>query len=111
MNCTTISNSNYETGDSSTSLSPSSCRSERYSDSSLFKTILCSVPLIIVILMCAMLRNFDLLGRIIGLNLENNQKTFQEVRSRILGKILSIIASSLTLRHNSYNNGGYDGVE
>ena len=57
--------------------------------------ILCSVPLIIVILMCAMLRNFDFLERIIGLNLENNQKVFQEVRDRIFGKILSTIASSL----------------
>ena len=43
---------------------------------------------IIVTLMCAMLRNFDFLERIIGLNLENNQKTFQEVRNRIFGKIL-----------------------
>ena len=57
--------------------------------------ILCSVSLIIVILMCAMLRNFDFLERIIELNPENNRKTFQEVRNRIFGKILSIIASSL----------------
>ena len=72
----------------------SSCGSERDSNSSLF-LILCSVPLIIVILMCAILRNFDFLERIIGLNLENNWKTFQEVQNRIIGKILSIIASSL----------------
>ena len=45
--------------------------------------------------MCAMLRNFDFLERIIGLNLENNRKNFQEVRNRIIGKILSVIASSL----------------
>ena len=45
---------------------------------------------------CAMLWNFDFFERIIGLNLGNNQKTFQEVRNRIFGKILSIIASSLT---------------
>ena len=54
-----------------------------------FFLILCSVPLIIVILMCAMLRNFDFVERIIGLNLENNEKTFQEVLNRIFGKILT----------------------
>ena len=42
-----------------------------------------------------MLWNFDFLERIIGLNLENNRKTFQEVQNRIFGKILSTIASSL----------------
>ena len=29
-------------------------------------------------------RNFDSLERIIGLNLENNRKTFQEVQNKIL---------------------------
>ena len=41
-----------------------------------------------------MLWTFDFLVRIIGLNLENNQKTFQEVRNRIFGKILSTITFS-----------------
>ena len=45
-----------------------------------------------------MLWNFDFPERIIGLNLENNRKTFQEVCNRIFGKILStLIASSLDL--------------
>ena len=42
-----------------------------------------------------MLWNFDFLERIIKLNLENNQKIFQELQNRIFGKILSTIASSL----------------
>ena len=42
--------------------------------------------------MCAKLRNFDFLKRMI---LENNQKTYQELKNRIFSKILNIIASSL----------------
>ena len=45
--------------------------------------------------MYAKLRNFDFLKRIIGMILENNQKAFQELQNRIIGKILNIIASSL----------------
>ena len=44
-----------------------------------------------------MLRNFDFLERIIGLNLENNQKTFQKVQNRIFSKILSTINPSYIL--------------
>ena len=47
--------------------------------------------------MCAVLRNFDFLKRIIGMILENNRKAFQELQNRIMGKILSIIASSLAV--------------
>ena len=42
-----------------------------------------------------MLWNYDFLERIIGFNLKNNRKTFQEVQNRIFVKNLSIIASSL----------------
>ena len=48
--------------------------------------------------MYAKLRNFDFLKRIIGMILKNNRKAFQEMRNRIIGKILSIIASSLLKR-------------
>ena len=37
--------------------------------------------------MCAMLRNFDFLRRIVGMILEQNQKTFQQLQTRIFGKI------------------------
>ncbi len=53
--------------------------------------------LFLCIPICAMLWNFDFFERIIRLNLENIWKTFQKVRNRIFGKILSIIASSLTV--------------
>ena len=39
--------------------------------------------------------NNNFLGGIIGLKLENNGYTFWEVRNRIIGKFLSIIASCL----------------
>ena len=63
--------------------------------------ILCSVLFINVLLMCAKLRNFYSLKRIIGRILENNRKTFWELQNRIFGKILSIIASSLLLDRTS----------
>ena len=95
MSCTTSSNSSGETGDSSTSLSLSLCRSEGDSDFGPSSRVISlpdrhKSPI--------RLWNFDFLERIIRLNLENNWKTFQEVRNRIFGKILSITASSLVQR-------------
>ena len=60
--------------------------------------ILCSVLFINVPLMCAKLRNFYslkiiIIRRILG----NNRKTFWELQNRIFGKILSIVASSLSV--------------
>ena len=97
MNCTISSDSSYETGDNSTSLSLSLFRSEERLILPLFAFffILCFVPL--VILICAMLRKFDILERIIGLNLVNNRKT--------LGKIWSTIAQQ------AHTQGGFGWFE